>query len=163
MTQISGLLEKNAALLPPEALISHIIWRFHDTHRRELPQLINLARQAETANMHHSYGPKSLSPILEVIAAELEEHMAEEEEILFPLMLSGRALRLDPPIKHLKHEHDQHAAILRRLDELANDWELLEDDPQSRALLAGLRRFIDDLRQHLELENTALFPQFSEK
>jgi regulator of cell morphogenesis and NO signaling len=128
-----------------------------------LPELIHLARQAEVANVHHSYGPKNISPILELIATELEEHMAEEEEILFPLMLSGRALRLDPPIKHLKEEHDQHAAILKRLEELARDWELLDDDPQSCALLKKLTKFIDDVRQHLELENTALFPKFADR
>ena len=161
MTKLLGFLDKNADQLPPEALISHIIWRFHDAHRRELPDLIRLSRKAEAAILSQDQKPEPLSPLLEAIANDLEHHMIEEEQILFPLMLSGRALMLDPPIKHILAEHDHHSKLIERLGKLALEWAALEGNDHVKDLLAGLRKFSDDLHQHLELETNALFPQFT--
>lgn len=163
MSRTLGLLEQNVALLPPEALIAHIIWRFHDVHRRELPQLIQLARQAETANVIRPPKAGNLSSLLEEISAELEGHMAEEEQLLFPLMLSARSLNLDPPIKHILIEHEQHTALLNRIDDLAKDYYELESNGQTHILATGLKKFVEDLRVHLELENKALYPQFTSR
>jgi regulator of cell morphogenesis and NO signaling len=162
MTVSIGLLEKNAEQLPLEALISHIIWRYHDTHRRELPELMRLASQADSAHVLDGE-PNRLSPILHVIAKELEHHMAEEEQILFPLILSGPALKLEPPIKHILAEHEHHEALVLRLEQLALDWKAFECDATVAELLEKLRKFVSDMHQHLDLESRVLFAQFAQK
>ena len=163
MTVSLGLLEKSAEQLPTEALISHIIWRYHDTHRRELPEIIRLAQQAEDAKVLDGCAPRRLSPILHVIARDLEHHMTEEEQVLFPLMISSRALKLGPPIKHILDEHKHHEALLLRLEQLRRDWEAIGQDPTVTELLKKLGKFTTDMREHLNLESNALFPQFAEK
>lgn len=156
-----SLSEKRADLLPAEALISHIIWRYHDRHRRDLRDLIRLAQQADEAKVFTAIGPQQLCPALMVFANELEHHMNEEEELLFPLMLSGRALNLGAPINHILAEHRHHATMLNRFDELVGAWAALKHDPLVQELAARLETFVQDLRKHFDLEGNVLFPQFA--
>jgi regulator of cell morphogenesis and NO signaling len=156
-----AVLEKSTEQLPPEALISHIMWRYHDMHRRELRELLRLSKQAEDQHVIRSVGPERLTPLLHVIAAELERHMVEEEQLLFPLLLSGRALKLDAPINHIRSEHKHHTALLDRLEVLASQWKPFEEKHLVKDLLNALNKFATDLRQHLEIESNVLFPQFT--
>jgi regulator of cell morphogenesis and NO signaling len=47
------------------ALCDHIVERYHDVHRRELPELIGLARRVEAAHADHPLVPKGLADALE--------------------------------------------------------------------------------------------------
>lgn len=158
-----------AALLPaqvgaPEAtedLIALIESRYHATHRRELPELIRLARRVEAVHGDRAEAPHGLAALLSEIAGELEEHMQKEEQVLFPLMRRGGHPMIGQPIGMMRHEHDSHGAQLRALDALTtggvppaaacNTW---------RALYAGTRKLTDDLMEHIHLENNVLFPRF---
>jgi regulator of cell morphogenesis and NO signaling len=74
---------------PTWVLIDHIRTRYHDTHRRELPELIALARKVETAHATDANTPHGLTDALEAMIPELEAHMREEEELLFPAVRAG--------------------------------------------------------------------------
>ncbi|MDZ7651675.1 MAG: DUF542 domain-containing protein [Burkholderiaceae bacterium] len=76
-----------------EALIAHILSRFHETHRRELPELIRLAAKVEARHAEHPEAPHGLHVALEETAAALDEHMQKEEQVLFPLMRERAATR----------------------------------------------------------------------
>ncbi|MFO1189612.1 MAG: iron-sulfur cluster repair protein YtfE [Alphaproteobacteria bacterium] len=155
-------LAEQADTVPAEtpALIQHILTRYHDTHRRELPELIQLARKVEAVHDGHPQAPYGLAEHLRQIAGELEVHMKKEELILFPAM--GRvAGGLDGPITQMRHEHDGHGEQLRRLEEIVHGFALPDDACRSwRALYAGAHKLVDDVMEHIHLENNVLFPRF---
>lgn len=144
------------------ALVDHIIARYHDTHRRELPELIQLARKVEKVHAKRSDAPRGLADLLERMSTELQQHMAKEELILFPAMKQSMAAGLDMPIARMRHEHDDHGAHLRALDRLTNSITVPADACRTwQALYAGLAKLTDELMEHIHLENNVLFPRFS--
>jgi regulator of cell morphogenesis and NO signaling len=160
--QLQGLAAGAAAAsTEPHALIEYILTRFHDTHRRELPELIDLAQRVEARHAGHPDVPRGLAAMLQNIAAELESHMQKEEQVLFPMMRAGGAPMIVHPIAVMRHEHEEHGARLRRLEALTHDSVPPADACTSWiALYAGTRKLVDDVMQHIHLENNVLFPQF---
>jgi len=152
----------SAAPQESAALVDHIVSRYHDTHRRELPELIQLARKVEKVHAKRSDVPRGLADLLERMSIELQQHMAKEELILFPAMKQSMAAGLDMPIARMRHEHDDHGAHLRELDRLTNGITVPSDACRTwQALYAGLAKLVDDLMEHIHLENNVLFPRFS--
>ncbi len=144
------------------ALIDRIETRFHTVHRRELPELLKLARRVEAVHRAHPAVPAGLADLLEQMATELEDHMQKEEQILFPLMRNGGHPMIEHPIGIMMAEHDDHGAHLRRLEELTNDFTPPDGACATwRALYAGTRKLSDDLVEHIHTENNILFPRFA--
>ena len=144
-----------------EGLIHHILDRYHQVHRREIPELRNLAIRVEGVHAEHPAVPAGLSNLLERMHAALESHMLKEEQILFPFMLAGD----DPMIVHsiamMRHEHDEHGEELKALAALTGDMTPPEDACSSwRALYTGLDKLAEDLTEHIHIENNILFPRF---
>lgn len=141
------------------ALIAHIEERYHATHRRELPELIRLARRVEAVHQGHADAPLGLADLLSRMGWEMEAHMQKEEQGLFPMLREGMAVQM--AMELMRDEHDDHRARLQELEALThghtppagacNSW---------RALYAGTAKFADDLVQHIHLENNVLFPRF---
>ncbi len=155
---------------PPDApeetpdLVAHILTRYHETHRRELPELVKLARRVEAVHRAHPQAPAGLADLLERARAELEAHMAKEEQVLFPAMREGYQGSLDMPIRVMRHEHDGHGEILRALAAITGGFALPADACRSwQALYAGAEKLADDLTQHIHLENNVLFPRFERR
>jgi regulator of cell morphogenesis and NO signaling len=147
----------------PLPLIDHILVRYHETHRRELPELIALARRVEERHAGHPQVPRGLTKLLEHMAEALEEHMQKEEQILFPMMRSGATPMVMGPIEVMEHEHVEHGEKLRQLESLTNRHTAPADACTSwLALYAGTRKLVDDVMQHIHLENNVLFPQFTQ-
>jgi regulator of cell morphogenesis and NO signaling len=143
------------------ALIEHILTRYHETHRRELPELLQLARRVEERHAQHAQVPVGLEAALVELAGALDEHMAKEEQILFPLMLHGGHPMISAPISVMRGEHDEHGERLARIEVLTNGLQVPEDAcPTWRALYTGLHKLIDDVHEHVHLENNVLFPRF---
>jgi regulator of cell morphogenesis and NO signaling len=93
-----------ALALPPErpeatdALITLIENRYHAVHRRELPELVRLAKRVEAVHRENPAVPHGLAARLERMVLELEDHMQKEEQILFPLMRRGGHPMISQPI-----------------------------------------------------------------
>jgi regulator of cell morphogenesis and NO signaling len=144
-------------------LIDHILVRYHETHRRELPELILLARKVEQRHAEHPQVPKGLATMLEHIAEALEEHMQKEEQILFPMMRAGAGPMVMGPIEVMESEHVEHGERLRQLEALTRNHTPPADACTSWTVLyAGTRKLVDDVMQHIHLENNVLFPQFAQ-
>lgn len=144
----------------PAGLTAHIIARYHDAHRAELPELIRLAAKVERVHADHQAVPRGLQAHLEAMHEELCAHMDKEEHILFPMMANPGA-PVWQPIARMRAEHDEHGQELRRLMELTSDLALPEGACNTwRALYLGLRKFADDLVEHIHTENNILFPAF---
>lgn len=160
-------LDPDKSIPAPEAtaaLIDHIVNRYHETHRRELPELIRLARKVEAVHAGHPDVPRGLADTLEAIEAELEDHMETEESELFPSMRqqddAGRTLT----IAQMRHEHDHHGEHLRHLEAIAKGFALPEGACRSwKALYVGTAKLVDDVMDHIHLENNVLFPRFEHR
>lgn len=143
------------------SLVTHIIARYHQTHRRELPELIRLARRVEAVHRDHPRAPAGLADVLEAMSAGLEEHMLKEEGVLFPMMLQGGHPMLMHPIAQMRHEHDDHGEALGRIERITDSFRLPEGTCRSwQALNAGTAKLAADLMEHIHLENNVLFPRF---
>lgn len=146
----------------PAALIDHILERYHETHRRELPELIRLAEKVERVHASHPDVPAGLAEALGAMTHELETHMMKEEAVLFPMMRLGPQPMIAHPIARMRLEHDDHGVRLREVEALYRHGVLPAEACGSwRALYAGVKKLADDLMQHIHLENNLLFPQFA--
>jgi len=149
------------ALTEPGALIDHILTRYHEVHRAQLPELIRMARRVEAVHRDAALVPTGLAELLEGMEQELLSHMEKEEAILFPALKAGSHVVVTGPINVLRMEHTEHGALLDQVLALTQD----ATPPQGacntwRALYAGIAQFNDDLINHIHLENNVLFPQF---
>lgn len=161
--EIRALQTQQAMPAAPSAseLIDYILQRYHEAHRQQLPELIRMARRVEAVHRDHPQVPRGLADQLETMERELLEHMAKEEQILFPLLKQGGHPMVMHPIGMMRHEHVSHGAQIERLAELTqqhqppagacNTWQ---------ALYAGTARLTEDLIEHIHLENNLLFPAF---
>jgi len=139
-------------------LTDHLLARYHERHRQQLPELVRLARRVETVHAERPDCPHGLADHLQAMQRELESHMQKEEQILFPMLNHGVPPVGLPPAEMMRLEHDQHGLALARMAELAHG---LVEPPDAcntwRALFAGLRTLREDLMQHIHLENNILF------
>lgn len=143
---------------PRGELIDHILARYHERHRQDLPELIRLAYRVEQVHGGRPECPRGLGDHLADMQQELESHMMKEEQILFPMLRRVTPDQVMAPISMMRFEHDQHGDALRQIENLTNDITPPPDACNTwRALYAGLRQLREDLMQHIHLENNVLF------
>jgi len=145
--------------LDDEALIAHICDRFHETHRRELPAILALARDIEGRG-----APSGLVQTLAAMAAELELHMFKEEMRLFPMMEQGGNTLLWQLVDTMRAEH---LAQRDQIHHLQSGLSLLVVPAGAEALLADLRqlagKLFADLIEHMDVEDHVLFRRFGRR
>lgn len=145
------------------ALIDLIETRFHAGHRRDLPELLRLARRVEAVHGAHPQAPRGIAALLQRMGEELESHMQKEEDVLFPMMRYGGHPMIGQPIAVMLEEHDAHGANLHALAQLAHDFVPPQDAcPTWRALYAGAQQLTEEVMEHIHLENNVLFPRFAD-
>ena len=145
---------------PLSQLVEHILANFHEAHRRELPDLIELARKVERVHADKESVPAGLAEHLVAMRFALEIHMQKEEQILFPAILNGQGIQMRGPTMQMEREHDEHAANLQRLRELASDFlPPAEACTSWRALFLRCEQLEADIMAHIHLENHVLFPR----
>lgn len=150
-------------------LIDHILDTHHVYLERELPRIETTLDKV--LMVHGAKHPelRELSANFRALRAELEDHMAKEEQILFPMIQSLEASR-DPralhcgsmqgPITVMEHEHDAAGAALRRMRELTDGYTPPADACASfTGLYGGLAALERDLHRHIHKENNLLHPR----
>lgn len=141
-------------------MIDHIITRFHDRHREQLPELITLAEKIENVHGDRDDCPVGVAAQLEKIYAELSQHLMKEEQILFPMIKMGNYAMASMPIRVMEMEHDEAGQDVEVIKSLTNNCTPPADACFSwKALYSGINKFIDDLMHHIHLENNILFPR----
>ena len=140
-------------------LVNYIISRFHDEHRDQFPELIQLAGRVEKVHAGHPLCPKGLEAHLRSMFSELLAHMEKEENILFPLLAKGMPReRVSGPIAMMESEHEDHGRALLAIRELTHEGKLPKEACNSwRGLYRGLGQLEEDLVKHIHLENNVLF------
>lgn len=144
---------------PLAEIVAHIVDRYHGPLREELPRLEAMARKV--AQVHAERDPEERLPrvtaTVVALRGELEDHMAREEEVLFPAVLAGHG---DLPFEVFVDEHETAGAQLAQLRELTGDYVPPADACNTwRALWAGLEALETTMHEHVHLENNVLFPR----
>ena len=136
-------------------IIDHILPRYHDTHRRQLEELVPLAEKV--AGVHAGKFPAEVVSLLHTIQNELLSHMMKEERILFPMLKQGAGRAAAMPVRMMMHEHTEHEAALERLLEVTGNLQAPADACRSWQRLYSLaQELVDDLRDHIDLEDNIL-------
>lgn len=148
-----------------------IVGRYHVALRADLPRLVAMADRVE--KVHGAELPHILPPLAATVrdlAAELDSHMREEEDGLFPAIerleraaregLPPQSTDLEALVSAREDEHTaagEHLATLRRLsDDFAPpEWAC----NTFRGLYHGLAQLERELHEHIHLENNVLFPR----
>lgn len=144
---------------PLAELIHHVVTRYHEPLRLELPELVAMARKVERVHADKDGCPHGLAAHLDVVHADVLNHLAKEEQVLFPMILAGAGARAGSPIAVLMHEHDDHGQSLRKNRELTGDFTPPGHACTTwRALYLRLDELEGELMDHIHLENNVLFP-----
>lgn len=147
-----------------EEMVVHIKNRYHDIHRVQLPELIRLSARVEKVHADHPACPTGLTEHLQKMLEELELHMIDEEENLFPLVMAGEISKSCFIAEKLEGEHKNHGEMLELAERITHNISAPEDACNTwNALYLGLRAFKFDLMQHIHLENNILFDQIKAK
>lgn len=145
---------------PVDVIIEHIVSRYHDGLREELPQLVAMAKRVEHRHGDKEECPQGLADHLARTEAELREHLAKEERVLFPMIRAGANESTRGPISVMAREHEDHGTALRINRELTGD--LIPPAVACatwRALYLRLVQLETDLMDHIHIENNILFPR----
>ncbi len=143
-------------------LISHILDRYHETHRAELEWLIPLAQKVERVHAQHPQAPLGLAAALGRLQQDLEAHMRKEEQVLFPVMQAGPGETLRVPIAQMREEHEAERLHIRDIEHITHGLSLPQGACNSwRALYTGIEKFAADVVAHVYLEKAKLFPRFA--
>jgi len=156
---MNELYEDFPSKAPTAALVGHILSRYHETHRRELPELLALARKVETSHATDPNTPHGLTQALESIIVDLDEHMRREEVDVFDRLETGD-MSAGRAIAGLRHDHEGHEAALNRIAAITHGFRLPDYACRTwTRLYAGLGKLAEDLDEHRYLEDTVLFPR----
>jgi len=158
--------------VPVKELIDDILKRYHLHHQALLTEL-----ERNVSNCHQHYDNTTTSRLRHqvlALAGELRQHMAKEEQILFPMIdqLLGNphapsqfCCGPDPraPMRVMEMEHDQAAQLVDSIKQESNqfqspDWAGSDLDQ----LYAQLQELAIMLHTHMHVENNILFPAIKE-
>lgn len=166
---------------PLAELVDHIVTRYHDRLREELPRLAAMADRVLT--VHGERHPELLPALARTfhgLRAELGSHTMKEEQILFPWVCemerattSGASLgcgvsagagvpgaSVEGPIAVMEAEHDDAARALAELRRLTGGFQPPTGACTTfRGLYHGLAELEADTHRHIHLENNVLFPR----
>jgi regulator of cell morphogenesis and NO signaling len=163
---------------PVTELADHILATHHAFTRSQLTRIDGLLARVQRAHaVAHGDLLKQVRDIFDALRAELESHLAKEEQILFPAIqaidgyVAGRngrpaihCGRVAYPIRQMEVEHDAAGAALARLRELTGGYQAPVDACATfQALYEALPALESDLHEHIHLENNILFPRSIEQ
>lgn len=145
---------------PLKELTTFIVERYHDDLRLRFPELHNLALKIERVHADHEACPRGLAEFLNTMMQDMFLHMMKEENVLFPLISSGRGNLAFMPIKVMSQEHEDHGKHLEELRVIASNYQPPQDGCGTwRALYKGLEKLEEELMEHIHLENNIVFPR----
>jgi len=152
--------------LAPVPLVDHILAAHHAYLHEELPLLDALA--AKVRDVHGERHPElaDVARLVTAIRADLEPHLAKEEQVLFPAI---RRLAEGPvelpfgsianPIRVMATEHEGAGDLLAALRRATGGYVVPDDGCASyRSLYERLEALEADTFRHIHLENNVLFP-----
>jgi regulator of cell morphogenesis and NO signaling len=150
-------------------LADHIEARHHQPLKRELERLDFFTEKM--ARKHGTDKPElvAVRELFVALRQDLEQHLAKEEQILFPLCrqleaaggpVASHCGSVANPIAVMVREHEGAGELLARLRAVTHDYTVPEDACNTfRAVYASLAELEADLHVHIHKENNILFPR----
>jgi len=145
-------------------LIDYIV-NVHHTYVKDNLSIIQ-EFSTKVASVHGQNAPETIEidSLFTTLANELTSHLKKEENILFPAIkakLKDNNYEYDKNvIAILEDEHDSAGTIVKKIQKLSNNFTPPEWACNTfKALYYKLDEFINDLYQHIHLENNILFPK----
>ncbi len=148
--------------------IDYIINNHHAYIWEAVPEIEKLIEQLTDAHCTTYPQLAMIRQKFSQFKTELEEHLRDEEEIVFPSftkleMSLKKHRRVDPKdyldaIQWMEEDHILAGSSLKALRDLCDNYVALEDgNPGFRILCKQLRAFEFDMHFHMHLENNVLF------
>lgn len=161
------------ALKSMEELVNHIVLSHHAYVKSELPRLAVLAQKVVNRHGENRAELVELQSVLATLDADLTQHLAKEEAILFPYIVQLERSNTEgtskpaacfgtvaSPVAMMTEEHDAAGLLLAQIRRLSENFTTPEEAcPTYHAYYDGLKEFELDLHQHIHLENNILFPR----
>jgi regulator of cell morphogenesis and NO signaling len=150
-------------------LSEYIVRVYHSTVKVNNPQIFNYVLRL--ASKHGDRFPymKEVYEIFAEVKEEMEQHMMQEELVLFPriklLEMPDRSKLTDidallAPIDLMEAEHEVAGTMMMQIRKLTYNYEPPRDACTTHRLtLASLKAYEEDLHRHVHLENNILFPK----
>ncbi len=152
-------------------LTQHIEQVHHSYVKRNMPQIFSYVLRV--ASKHGDRFPymKEVYVLFADLQEELEQHMTNEEKVLFPALQKfekeGKVQQslevLQDAIEILEDDHTAAGSIMQQIRSITNNY---TPPPQActthHLTIAALKGFEEDLHQHVHLENNILFPKAME-
>ncbi len=173
METTNPIITQDYQVLPLDILIDHIETKHHRYIEQAIP---TLQQYLEKICRVHGSNHGELFEIAELFnasATELMNHMKKEESKLFPyirdmVIATNSGWNLEKPsfwsaknpITVMIQEHDNEDERYLKIAKLCNEYNPPEDACNSyKKTFLLLQEFENDLREHMDLENTILFPK----
>jgi regulator of cell morphogenesis and NO signaling len=156
----------------PASFLADYIVNVHHKYVRESTQLLDelSGRVAYKHGDRFTYLPLLRHHVMELLE-ELHVHMQKEEKILFPFVKQleqqtvqagacGSFSTVEQPISVMENDHDAAGELVRKIKELTSNFTIPANACNSHNLyIKKLEEFVNDLYQHIHLENNILFPK----
>ncbi|MBK6346705.1 MAG: iron-sulfur cluster repair di-iron protein [Bacteroidales bacterium] len=151
----------------PGLLCDYLTKTHHKFVLKSLPELVLYT--GKIAEVHGEHHPEliEVASLFAGINEELFQHLAYEEEVLFPAIkavernasLKGRST-LVSQISRLQSEHEFVVRAMDKIKVLTQNYLIPEDSCNTYLVsLTLLEQFEDDLHIHIHLENNILYPK----
>jgi regulator of cell morphogenesis and NO signaling len=146
--------------------VEHIVGIHHAYTKEALPRLLFLTGKVAAVHGHEDPRLVELDRAFQAFAHETFDHLAKEEQMLFPMFLAlakgercPSPLTVQMPISRMLQEHLQHGENLELFRALTDGFVPPPGACNSwRALLDGLAELEYDLHRHIHKENSWLYP-----
>ncbi len=146
-------------------LIDYIINVHHAFIKKNISIIKSFAEKVTKVHGNKNIEIVEISYLFSRMSQELISHIEKEETVLFPEM-KYLANQIDGSKKYcdkigiFEHEHEEVGIIAKRIIKLSNNFVTPENACNThKAFYFKLNEFIDDLFQHIHLENNILFPK----
>lgn len=157
-------------------LADYIVNTHHVYLKENDDQIAAYARKI--AGVHGAHHPEviRIAEIFNRIAADMTDHLKEEEEVFFPALKRVDAARIagNTPddadretirasLLRLHREHEEIGDAVHTIRDLSGGYAIPGDACNTYSVTyQKLKEFEDDLHKHVHLENNILFPKASE-
>jgi regulator of cell morphogenesis and NO signaling len=156
-----------------QTLVNYIVANHHAYVREAMPVLLEHTRKIAGVHGDRHSELVHIARLFERVAGEMTDHMAKEEQILFPFVVdmavaaaSGDVLPRPPfgtvenPIRMMEHEHRFVGDAMAEIRALTGGYDVPDDACATyRVCFQELEAFEADLHAHVHLENNILFPR----
>lgn len=148
----------------PDFLCEYIVRTHHDYVKATLPELKMYVNKVAAVHGDQHPALKEIKRLVLEMASEMTEHMAKEENVVFPYIASlvkgTQEVKPTGSMELMELEHEQVGELVHQIRIHANDYQLPADACGSyQHLYRLLQQFEDDLHLHVHLENNILFPK----